>query len=105
MKTDHSPPTILVLAGKRDGALDPLAERAGVTHKAVVPIAGKPLIGHVLATLEKAWDDAQILVSIHDESVLEDVEEYQRLKAAGRLKACAAQAGIVESVEAAARAG
>lgn len=102
MKTDHSPPTILVLAGKRDGALDPLAERAGVTHKAVVPIAGKPLIGHVLATLEKAWDDAQILVSIHDESVLEDVEEYQRLKAAGRLKACEAQAGIVESVEAAA---
>ena len=99
MKTDLPPPTILVLAGKRDGALDPLAERAGVSHKAVVPIAGKPLIGHVLATIEQAWSDAKVLVSIHDPSVLDDVEEVQRLKASGRLEMCNAQHGIVESVE------
>lgn len=103
MTSDHTPPTILVLAGKRDGKLDPLAERAGVSHKAVVPIGGKPLIGHVLATLERAWDDAKILVSIHDPSVLDGVEEVQRLQAAGRLEMCAAQRGIVESVEEAAK--
>jgi GTP:adenosylcobinamide-phosphate guanylyltransferase len=100
--TDNPIPNILVLAGKRDGKLDPLAERAGVSHKAVVPIMGKPLIGHVLATLEKAWVDAKIIISIHDPSVLDGVEEIQRLKAAGRLETVAAQAGIVESVEAAA---
>lgn len=98
----ESPPTILVLAGKRDGRLDPLAERAGVSHKAVVPIGGKPLIGHVLATLEQSWPDALILVSIHDPAVIEEVEEVRRLKAAGRLEVVPAQAGIVESVEAAA---
>ncbi|MGJ8537291.1 MAG: NTP transferase domain-containing protein, partial [Parasphingopyxis sp.] len=103
--TDHPTPTILVLAGKRDGKLDPLAERAGVSHKAVVPIAGKPLIGHVLRTLEAAWDDAKILISIHDPSVLEDVEEVKRLKSAGRLEMTMAQHGIVESVEAAAAQG
>lgn len=100
--TDHPTPIILVLAGKRDGKLDPLAERAGVSHKAVVPIAGKPLIGHVLQTLEVAWDDAKILISIHDPAVLEGVEEVQRLKAAGRLDMVEAQHGIVESIEAAA---
>lgn len=103
MTTDHKAPTILVLAGKRDGKLDPLAERAGVSHKAVVPIGGKPLIGHVLSTLEVAWDDAKILVSIHDPSVIADVAEVRRLKAAGRLETVEAQAGIVESVEEAGR--
>lgn len=97
-----NPPTLLVMAGKRDGKLDPLAERAGVSHKAVVPIGGKPLIGHVLATLERAWDDAPILVSIHDPAVIAEVEEVKRLEAAGRLAIVPAEAGIVESVEAAA---
>ncbi|WP_218135098.1 NTP transferase domain-containing protein [Parasphingopyxis algicola] len=97
--TEHPAPTILVLAGKRDGKLDPLAERAGVCHKAVVPIGGRPLIGHVLATLEQAWADARIIVSIHDPAILEQVEEVQRLRAAGRLEMAKAQHGIVESVE------
>ncbi|MEM8696892.1 MAG: NTP transferase domain-containing protein [Pseudomonadota bacterium] len=100
--TEYPPPTILVLAGKRDGKLDPLAERAGVSHKAVVPIAGKPLIGHVLGTLEEAWTDAKILISIHDPAILDRVEEVERLKAAGRIEMCTAQHGIVESVETAA---
>lgn len=33
-------PTIVILAGKRDGKLDPLAEAAGVTHKCNVRDAG-----------------------------------------------------------------
>ena len=95
-------PTILVLAGKRDGALDPLAERAGVSHKAVIPVAGKPLISHVLSRLEEAWDDAKIIISIHDPAVLEHVAVVQRLREAGRLEIVDAEAGLVESVEAAA---
>ena len=94
-------PTILILAGKRDGKLDPLAEKAGVSHKAVVPIRGKPLIQWVLEAAEAAWPDAQILVSIHDPAVVEPLSIVQRLKGAGRLCFPAAQHGIVESLEAA----
>lgn len=94
-------PSILILAGKRDGKLDPLAEQAGVSHKAVVPIRGKPLITWVLEAAEAAWPDAPILVSIHDPAVVEGLEVVQRLLAAGRLRFPSAQSGIVESVEAA----
>ncbi|MBS0505599.1 MAG: NTP transferase domain-containing protein [Proteobacteria bacterium] len=94
-------PTILILAGKRDGKLDPLAEKAGVSHKAVVPIRGKPLIQWVLEAAEAAWPDAPILVSIHDPAVLEGLEIVQRLTADGRLRFPQAQHGIVESLEAA----
>ena len=94
-------PTILILAGKRDGKLDPLAEKAGVSHKAVVPIRGKPLIQWVLEAVEQAWPDNAILVSIHDPAVLEPLPIVQRLKAEGRLRFPPAQHGIVESLEAA----
>jgi len=41
--------TIVILAAQRDGRLDPLAAEAGVSHKCLVPIAGRPLLAHVLA--------------------------------------------------------
>ena len=96
-----SPPTLLILAGKRDGKLDPLAEQPGVSHKAVVPIRGKPLIQWVLEAAEQAWPDNMILVSIHDPQVMADLPIVQRLTAAGRLRFPPAQHGIVESLEAA----
>ncbi len=99
MATEHPTPTVLILAGKRDGKPGPLAESAGVSHKAVLPVAGRPLIAHILSTLESAWDDAKIIISINDAAVIADVEEVRRLKGAGRLEIVAAQAGIVESVE------
>jgi CTP:molybdopterin cytidylyltransferase MocA len=43
--------TVIVLAAQRDGRLDPLAAEAGVTHKCLVPIGGRPLLAHVLAAL------------------------------------------------------
>jgi GTP:adenosylcobinamide-phosphate guanylyltransferase len=94
-------PTILILAGKRDGKLDPLAERASVTHKCRVPIAGKPLLQWVLEAVAPAFPDARILISIHDPAVIADLPGVEALSAAGRLQLCVAQAGIVESVEAA----
>ncbi|NNC73334.1 MAG: NTP transferase domain-containing protein [Sphingomonadaceae bacterium] len=103
MSGAHKTPTILVLAGKRDGVPGPLAEAAGVSHKAIMLVAGRPLIAHILSTLEAAWDDAKILVSIHDPSILDDIDEVIRLKAAGRFQTVEAQTGIVESLEEAAR--
>ena len=94
-------PTILILAGKREGKLDPLAEKAGVSHKAIVPIRGKPLIQWVLEAAEAAWSDASIMVSIHDPQVLAELPSVQRLQTAGRLRFPPAQHGIVESLEAA----
>lgn len=44
---------VLILAGSRDGAQDPLARLGRVAHKALLPLAGKPMIEHVLATLAR----------------------------------------------------
>ena len=94
-------PTILILAGKRDGTLDPLAERAGVSHKCRVPIMGKPLLQWVIEAVAPTFPDARVLISIHDSEVIADLPGVVDLKAAGRLLLCTAQSGIVESVEAA----
>lgn len=93
-------PTILILAGKRDGKLDPLAEAAGVSHKCRVPIRGKPLLQWVLEGVAPAYPDSPIYVSIHDAAVIADLPAVAELTAAGRLFISEARAGIVESVEA-----
>lgn len=40
-----------MLAAQRAGEIDPLADEAGLSHKCLVPIAGLPLIVHVVAAL------------------------------------------------------
>ena len=96
-------PTILILAGKRDGKLDPLAQAAGVTHKCNVPIQGKPLLQWVLEGVQDGWPDSTIWVSIHDPAVVADVPGVAELTAAGRLHMSVSQDGIVESIEAVVR--
>lgn len=61
--------TAIVLAAQRGGRLDPLADRVGVTHKCLVPIAGKPLIEHVLRALGQVPGLSRIHVSIETEAV------------------------------------
>ncbi len=95
-----STPTIVILAGKRDGKLDPLAAAAGVTHKCNVPIQGKPLLQWVLEGVADGWPDAPIWVSIHDPAVIADVPGVAELTAAGRLHMSVSRDGIVESIEA-----
>jgi GTP:adenosylcobinamide-phosphate guanylyltransferase len=94
-------PTLLIMAGKRDGKLDPLAERAGVSHKCRVPIMGKPLIQWVIEAVVPAFPDTPVYVSIHDPDAIRDVPGVAELETTGRLHFCAAQAGLVDSVEAA----
>ncbi len=43
--------TIVILAAQRTGVVNPLAEKAGVSHKCLVPICGEPLIVHVMRTV------------------------------------------------------
>lgn len=63
-----APAVAIVLAGQRRGAVNALAARAGVSHKCLVPIAGKPLIAHVLATLVALPDLAEIRISVEPDA-------------------------------------
>src|SRR5205823_475097 len=55
---------VIILAAQRDGRLDPLAAEAGVTHKCLVPIGGKPLLAHVLAALDELEGLTGVTVSV-----------------------------------------
>lgn len=57
---------VLILAGSRDGARDPLAVHGKVAHKALLSVAGKPMLGRVLATLEATQGLGPFYVSIED---------------------------------------
>jgi GTP:adenosylcobinamide-phosphate guanylyltransferase len=61
--------TAIVLAAQRGGRLDPLADRAGVSHKCLVPIAGKPLLGWVLRALSQVPGLKRIHISVEREAV------------------------------------
>src|SRR6478735_877548 len=63
-----APVIAIVLAGQRRGAVNALAARAGVSHKCLVPIAGQPLIAHVLATLTALPELAEIRISVESEA-------------------------------------
>ncbi|HKX79222.1 MAG TPA: NTP transferase domain-containing protein [Novosphingobium sp.] len=63
-----SAPTVIVLAGQRAGVVNPLAERAGVSHKCLVPVGGKPLILHVIDVLARLSPRPEVLVSVEPEA-------------------------------------
>lgn len=46
--------SVLILAGQREGVVDPLCAAAGVERKAIIPINGKPMIDYVLDALSAA---------------------------------------------------
>jgi GTP:adenosylcobinamide-phosphate guanylyltransferase len=64
--------SILILAGRRPGAVDALAEVYGVGDKCLVPVAGRPMIAHVL---ESAADSCarQVFVSTHHAALLAEL--------------------------------
>lgn len=73
--------TVIVLAAQRGGRLDPLAAEAGVTHKCLVPIGGRPLLAHVLSALAEVEGIESIRISVED-------------GAAGKLRAVTDQFGL-----------
>jgi GTP:adenosylcobinamide-phosphate guanylyltransferase len=66
------PYTALVLAGRR-GPDDPLASARGASHRALLPVAGVPMLARVLTALRGARHVARIWVSIDAPEVLESV--------------------------------
>ncbi|KQM22032.1 nucleotidyltransferase family protein [Novosphingobium sp. Leaf2] len=61
-------PVAVVLAGSRPGAPDPVAAAEGVAHKALVEIAGQPMLAHVVTALREAGV-TRIAVSANDPQV------------------------------------
>lgn len=55
---------VIVLAAQRKGVTDPLATRFGTSHKCLVPLAGEPLIAHVLRTVTSHPRVGSVVVSI-----------------------------------------
>ena len=91
--------TVIVLAAQRAGVVNPLAQRAGVSHKCLVPICGKPLIVHVLDVLASSGARADIRISVETEAF----EELERLVAPHRrqglgIEFVPSSTNIVESV-------
>jgi GTP:adenosylcobinamide-phosphate guanylyltransferase len=61
-------PAALVLAGARPGR-DPVADYAGVSHKGLIPLAGRPLLERVLGALRGAGV-GHVAVSASDPAVI-----------------------------------
>lgn len=70
VKAEAAPPfTAIILAAQREGRLDPMAAEAGVTHKCLVPILGRPLIQYVLEALAPVPGLSRIRICIEPEAV------------------------------------
>ncbi|MGH6720389.1 MAG: NTP transferase domain-containing protein, partial [Alphaproteobacteria bacterium] len=67
--TPDEPPTALVLAAARRPD-DPIARAAGVDHKALVPVAGVPMLQRVVEALRASGCVGRIVVSIDRAAVL-----------------------------------
>jgi CTP:molybdopterin cytidylyltransferase MocA len=61
--------TALVLAGSRAGG-DPLAKAAGVAHKALLPVAGQPMLAWVVQALARARCTGALIVCGLDRALL-----------------------------------
>jgi hypothetical protein len=82
---------------------DPLAVAAGVSHKALVPVAGEAMIGRVLRIADEAFPDSPLFVAVEDFAIIADEPTVARLHAAGRLTPVGAEDHIVDSVVEASR--
>ncbi len=89
--------TTLVLAGSR-GAGDPVALAAGVSHKALAPVDGVPMIARVVGTLAAHPALGRILVSIEEPGVLDEVAALRPLLREGRVAALESAASPSASV-------
>ena len=63
-----APFTAIVLAGQRRGIVDPLAAEASVPNKCLVPIAGAPLIRHVVDALRATPGLARLRIVVEPET-------------------------------------
>ena len=90
--------TALIMAGKRSGVHDPLAQRAGVSQKCVVPVRGVPMIERVVREVAGCDRIGAIHVVAHDTDEIAALPTVAALIAEGRLHFREGKFNIVDSV-------
>jgi len=90
--------TALIMAGKRSGALDPLAERSGVAQKCVVPVGGRPMIEHVVEAIAACEHINAIHIVAHEPDEIAELASVAPLFKSGRITFREGQFNIVDSV-------
>ncbi len=94
----HGTVTALIMAGKRSGALDPLAERAQVAQKCVVPVGGMPMIERVVANVAASPRIGEIRIVAHETEEIAAIPAVAKLVAEGRLIFRPGAFNLVDSV-------
>lgn len=89
--------SILILAGRRPGAVDMLAEAHGVDDKCLVPVAGRAMIAHVLESAEQTAA-TRIFVSTHHGTLLDDLADPVVERLGDRLAIVPASDNLADSV-------
>ncbi len=90
--------TALIMAGKRSGALDPLAQKAGVAQKCVAPVHGRPMIEHVVEALDQCDRVSAIHIVAHEHGEIAAIPLISELQHAGKLHFREAKFNLVDSV-------
>jgi CTP:molybdopterin cytidylyltransferase MocA len=89
--------TALVMAGSR-GVHDPVAAACGLSHKALAPIEGRPMIEHVLDAVAATPAVGRIIAVIERPEILAELPVARRLLDAGRLRITTARPSPSQSV-------
>jgi CTP:molybdopterin cytidylyltransferase MocA len=92
----------LILAGSR-GPDDPMAKAAGVSHKALLPVAGRPMLLRVAEALRATVGIQRVYVCIEDARVIFQVPGLEALHRARVLEVVPAAESPAASVAAALR--
>jgi CTP:molybdopterin cytidylyltransferase MocA len=90
----------LILAGSR-GPDDPMAKAAGVSHKALLPVAGVPMLLHVVEAVRATPGIVRLHICIEDERVVLQVPALEALHRDGLLTIVPAAESPASSVAAA----
>ena len=94
---------LVVLAGQRRGGADPLAVRFGKSHRSLIPLAGRPLIAHVLQTAAAHPRVASLAVCIEREAFDPVWDVLTQLPGRGTVALVEARENLAESVRDAAQ--
>lgn len=100
--TPQPPVRLIVLAGQAPGTVDRLAERFAVSHRCLVPLAGKPLLAHVLQTAAEHPAITSLSVCVEREAFDPVWDMLTRLPGRGSVALVEASDDLFESIRAAA---
>lgn len=95
--TDYGDCAALILAGQR-GQPDPIAVAAGTSHKALVPLCGRPMLLHVVYALLESRPVRRVVISIEDPSLVTQISELRPQLDAGAVRIVKAAGSPSESV-------